>query len=84
VGLKPLKTDLAWAYIELLLTENSRLHKTIGLVDRFFGDVLANCSREVYEANMATLTEDLEELGEFLASHQARIAALSSQLKGNE
>jgi hypothetical protein len=53
-------------------------------VDRFFGDILANCSREVYEANMATLTEDLEELGEFLASHQARIAALSSQLKGNE
>jgi hypothetical protein len=53
-------------------------------VDRFFGDILANCSREVYEANMATLTEDLEELGEFLASHQIRIAALSSQLKENE
>ena len=78
------KTDLAWAYIELLLTENSRLHKTIGLVDRFFGDVLANCSREVYEANMATLTTDLEELGEFLAIHQTRIKALSNQLKGNE
>ena len=78
------KTDLAWAYIELLLTENSRLHKTIGLVDRFFGDVLANCSKEVYEANMATLTEDLEGLGEFLAVHQTRIAALSNQLKGIE
>ena len=78
------KTDLAWAYIELLLTENSRLHKTIGLVDRFFGDVLANCSKEVYEANMATLTEDLEGLGEFLAVHQTRIAALSNQLKGVE
>ena len=78
------KTDLAWAYIELLLTENSRLHKTIGLVDRFFGDVLANCSKEVYEANMATLTEDLEGLGEFLAVHQTRIAALSNQLKGSE
>jgi len=82
--LKLSKTDLAWAYIELLLTENSRLHKTIGLVDRFFGDVLANCSKEVYEANMATLTEDLEGLGEFLAVHQTRIAALSNQLKGVE
>ena len=82
--MKLTKTDLAWAYIELLLTENSRLHKTIGLVDRFFGDVLANCSKEVYEANMATLTEDLEGLGEFLAVHQTRIAALSNQLKGVE
>ena len=78
------KPELAWSYIELLLTENSRLHKTIGLVDRFFGDVLANCSREVYEANMATLTTDLEELGEFLAVHQTRIKALSNQLKGSE
>jgi hypothetical protein len=78
------KPELAWSYIELLLTENSRLHKTIGLVDRFFGDVLANCSKEVYEANMATLTTDLEELGEFLAVHQTRIKALSNQLKGNE
>jgi hypothetical protein len=84
VGLKPLKTDLAWAYIELLLTENSRLHKTVGLVDRFFGDILANCSREVYETNMAALTEDLEGLGEFLAVHQARIKALSDQLNGKE
>ena len=84
MGLKPLKTDLAWAYIELLLTENSRLHKTVGLVDRFFGDILANCSREVYETNMAALTEDLEGLGEFLAVHQARIKTLSDQLKGNE
>ena len=84
MGLKPLKTDLAWAYIELLLTENSRLHKTVGLVDRFFGDILANCSREVYETNMAALTEDLEGLGEFLAVHQARIKALSDQLNGKE
>lgn len=75
------KTDLAWAYIELLLTENSRLHKTIGLVDRFFGDVLANCSKEVYEANMATLTEDLEELAVFLDKHQYRIKLLAEQLK---
>lgn len=75
------KTDLAWAYIELLLTENSRLHKTIGLVDRFFGDVLANCSKEVYEANMATLTEDLEDLGTFLDKHQYRIKLLAEQLK---
>ena len=78
------KPDLAWAYIELLLTENSRLHKTIGLVDRFFGDVMANCSREVYEANMANLTEDLEGLAQFLAIHQERIKALSTQLKGQE
>ena len=78
------KPDLAWAYIELLLTENSRLHKTIGLVDRFFGDIMANCSREVYEANMANLTEDLEGLAQFLAIHQERIKALSTHLKGNE
>ncbi|NBW13204.1 MAG: hypothetical protein EBR82_34860 [Caulobacteraceae bacterium] len=78
------KPDLAWAYIELLLTENSRLHKTIGLVDRFFGDVMANCSREVYEANMANLTEDLEGLAQFLAIHQERIKALSTHLKGQE
>ena len=82
--MKPPKIDLACAYIELLLTENSRLHKTVGLVDRFFGDILANCSREVYETNMAALTEDLEELGEFLAVHQARIKALSDQLNGKE
>ena len=82
--MKPLKTDLAWAYIELLLTENSRLHKTIGLVDRFFGDILANCSHEVYQANMVALTDDLEGLGEFLAVHQARIKTLSDQLKVNE
>ena len=82
--MKLTKTDLARAYIELLLTENSRLHRTIGLVDRFFGDVLANCSKEVYDANMEKLTEDLEELGEFLAVHQTRIAALSTQLKGIE
>lgn len=75
------KTDLAWAYIELLITENSRLHRTIGLVDRFFGDVLANCSKEVYDANMEKLTEDLEKLGEFLAEHQVRIKALSTHLK---
>jgi len=82
--LKIQKPDLAWAYIELLLTENSRLHKTIGLVDRFFGDVMANCSREVYEANMANLTEDLEGLAQFLAIHQERIKALSTHLKGQE
>ena len=82
--MKLTKTDLAWAYIELLLTENSRLHKTIGLVDRFFGDIMANCSREVYEANMANLTEDLEGLAQFLAIHQERIKALSTQLKGQE
>jgi len=82
VGLvSPNKTDLAWAYIELLITENSRLHRTIGLVDRFFGDVLANCSKEVYDANMETLTEDLEELAVFLDKHQYKIKLLSEQLK---
>jgi len=75
------KTGLAWAYIELLLTENSRLHKTIGLVDRFFGDVLANCSHEVYQANMNALTDDLEELGRFLDKHQRNIKLLADQLK---
>lgn len=75
------KADLAWAYIELLLTENSRLHKTIGLVDRFFGDVLANCSHEVYQANMNALTDDLEELGRFLDKHQRNIKLLADQLK---
>ena len=53
------KLNLAWAYIELLITENSRLHQTIGKVDRLCGDILADCSREVYEANMNDLTEDL-------------------------
>lgn len=75
------KTDLAWAYIELLLTENSRLHKTVGLVDRFFGDILANCSHEVYQANMNALTDDLEELGRFLDKHQRNIKLLADQLK---
>lgn len=79
--MSPNKTDLAWAYIELLITENSRLHRTIGLVDRFFGDVLANCSKEVYDANMETLTEDLEELAVFLDKHQYKIKLLSKQLK---
>lgn len=79
--MSPNKTDLAWAYIELLITENSRLHRTIGLVDRFFGDVLANCSKEVYDANMETLTEDLEELAVFLDKHQYKIKLLSEQLK---
>ena len=77
------KLNLAWAYIELLITENSRLHQTIGKVDRLCGDILADCSREVYEANMNDLTKDLEDLGNFLDVHQQKIKLLSSVL-GNE
>ena len=74
------KLNLAWAYIELLITENSRLHHTIGKVDRLCGDILADCSREVYEANMNDLTKDLEDLGNFLDVHQQKIKLLSSVL----
>ena len=74
------KLNLAWAYIELLITENSRLHQTIGKVDRLCGDILSDCSREVYEANMDDLTKDLEDLGNFLDVHQQKIKLLSSVL----
>jgi hypothetical protein len=77
---KPPRVDIAWAYIELLLTENSRLHQTIGKVDRLCGDILADCSREVYEANMNSLTEDLEDLGKFLEIHQEKIKLLAGML----
>lgn len=74
------RVGLAWAYIELLLTENSRLHQTIGKVDRLCGDILADCSREVYEANMNDLTRDLEDLANFLEVHQEKIKLLASVL----
>jgi len=74
------RVDLAWAYIELLLTENSRLHQTIGKVDRLCGDILADCSREVYEANMNDLTEDLEDLAKFLDVHQEKLKLLAGAL----
>jgi hypothetical protein len=74
------RVDLAWAYIELLLTENSRLHQTIGKVDRLCGDILADCSREVYEANMVSLTDDLEDLAKFLDVHQEKIKLLAGAL----
>jgi hypothetical protein len=74
------RVDLAWAYIELLLTENSRLHQTIAKVDRLCGDILADCSREVYEANMVSLTDDLEDLGKFLEVHQEKIKLLAGAL----
>jgi hypothetical protein len=74
------RVGLAWAYIELLLTENSRLHQTIGKVDRLCGDILSDCSREVYEANMNDLTKDLEDLGTFLEVHQEKIKLLASVL----
>ena len=77
--MKP-RVDLAWAYIELLLTENSRLHQTIGKVDRLCGDILADCSREVYEANMNDLTEDLEDLAKFLDVHQEKLKLLAGAL----
>ncbi len=78
--MKSPRVDLAWAYIELLLTENSRLHQTIGKVDRLCGDILADCSREVYEANMVNLTDDLEDLGKFLEVHQEKIKLLAGAL----
>ena len=78
--MKSPRVDLAWAYIELLLTENSRLHQTIGKVDRLCGDILADCSREVYEANMVSLTDDLEDLGKFLDVHQEKIKLLAGAL----
>ena len=78
--MKSPRVDLAWAYIELLLTENSRLHQTIGKVDRLCGDILADCSREVYEANMVSLTDDLEDLGKFLEVHQEKIKILAGAL----
>jgi hypothetical protein len=64
----------------LLLTENSRLHQTIGKVDRLCGDILADCSREVYEANMVSLTDDLEDLAKFLDVHQEKIKLLAGAL----
>ena len=78
--MKSPRVDLAWAYIELLLTENSRLHQTIAKVDRLCGDILADCSREVYEANMVSLTDDLEDLGKFLEVHQEKIKLLAGAL----
>lgn len=78
--MKPPRVDIAWAYIELLLTENSRLHQTIGKLDRLCGDVLSDCSKEVYEANMNSLTEDLEDLGKFLEIHQEKIKLLALAL----
>ena len=77
--MKP-RVDLAWAYIELLLTENSRLHQTIAKVDRLCGDILADCSREVYEANMVSLTDDLEDLAKFLDVHQEKLKLLAGAL----
>ena len=78
--MKSPRVDLAWAYIELLLTENSRLHQTIAKVDRLCGDILADCSREVYEANMNDLTEDLEDLAKFLDVHQEKLKLLAGAL----
>ena len=78
--MKSPRVDLAWAYIELLLTENSRLHQTIAKVDRLCGDILADCSREVYEANMVSLTDDLEDLAKFLDVHQEKIKLLAGAL----
>ena len=78
--MKSPRVDLALAYIELLLIENSRLHQTIGKVDRLCGDILADCSREVYEANMNDLTTDLEDLGKFLDVHQEKLKLLAGAL----
>jgi len=79
-SVKRSKTELAWEYIELLVLENSRLHRTIGKLDRFFGDVISNCSHEVYQANMDAMTADLEDLSKFLDRHQQRIRNLAEEL----
>lgn len=78
--MKRSKVELTWDYIELLILENSRLHKTISRVDRFFGDILANCSHEVYQANMDSMIEDLEDLNGFIERHQHRISRLAEEL----
>ena len=75
------RLGLAEAYIDLLLAENSRLHQTVNKVYRLFGDVMSDCSREVYEANMAGMTEDLDDLGNFLLLHQEKVKLLASVLK---
>ena len=62
------------------MLENSRLHRTIGKLDRFFGDILSNCSHEVYQANMDAMTADLEDLSNFLDLHQNRIRRLAEEL----
>ena len=75
------RLGLAEAYIDLLLSENSRLHQTIGRVHRLFGDIMADCSREVYETNMAEVTADLENLGNFLDLQQEKIKILAAALR---
>ena len=76
---KDARLDLAHEWIALLITENKRLHTTLGLVDRFFGDVLANCSHEVYETNLNALIDDLGDLGDFLIAHAPKIKALADK-----
>jgi len=76
---KDAKLDLAHEWIALLIQENKRLHTTLGLVNRFFGDVLANCSYEVYETNLNALIDDLGDLGDFLIGHAPKIKALADR-----
>lgn len=73
------KLELAHQWIALLITENKRLHATLGLVDRFFGDVLNNCSHEVYQCNLNALIDDLGDLGDFLIAHAPKIKALADK-----
>ena len=76
---KDARLDLAHEWIALLITENKRLHVTLGLVDRLFGDILANCSHEVYQANLDALIDDLGDLGDFLIAHAPKIKALADK-----
>ena len=73
------KLELAHEWIALLITENKRLHTTLGLVDRFFGDILHNCSYEVYQTNLDALIDDLGDLGDFLIAHAPKIKALADK-----
>ena len=73
------KLELAHSWIALLIQENKRLHTSLGLVDRFFGDVLSNCSFELYETNLNALIDDLDDLGDFLIAHAPKIKALADK-----
>jgi hypothetical protein len=73
------RLDLAYEWIHLLIAENKRLHTSLGLVDRLLGDVLANCSFELYQANLDAVINDLGDLGDFLIAHAPKIKALADR-----
>jgi hypothetical protein len=40
---------------------------------------MANCSHEVYQANLDALIDDLGDLGDFLIAHAPKIKALADR-----